>query len=147
MTESDRYVLGVGISALHRPSVFERFVRGDNSDSRTAEGSGIGLSLVKELVRLHGGNVGVTSEVGVGSTFTIWIPRGSSHLPQDRIFETTDPGASEAAAFKNLTSLNDGTPQASAMERWNAKTRGIDRTSILEVCFLLLQFSSQFASR
>ncbi len=93
--------------------------------------AGIGLSLVKELARLHGGNVGVTSKLGVGSTFFVWLPRGASHLPHDRIFESNDPGSAEAAAFRREGEMEDD--QASATARWNSKTKGIDRSSILEV--------------
>src|SRR5262249_51106862 len=53
--------------------------------SRTHEGSGIGLALVQELVRLHGGAVRVESEPGRGTTFTVTVPLGKAHLPADRI--------------------------------------------------------------
>ena len=52
---------------------------------RTYEGSGIGLALVQELTRLHGGNVTVESEYGKGSTFRVSIPSGTDHLPQQQI--------------------------------------------------------------
>src|SRR6185312_10924347 len=53
--------------------------------SRTHEGSGIGLSLVQELVKLHGGTVEARSELGRGTTFTVCLPCGCQHLPADRI--------------------------------------------------------------
>src|SRR5262249_5129474 len=65
--------------------LFERFHRVTGASGRTFEGTGIGLALVQELVRLHGGSVGVESEVDRGSIFTVTIPRGSAHLPADRI--------------------------------------------------------------
>ncbi len=76
---------GTGIAPEEIPRLFERFYRVRNARSRTHEGSGIGLALVQELARLHGGSVGVTSEAGSGSTFTVTIPTGKSHLPADRI--------------------------------------------------------------
>jgi signal transduction histidine kinase len=77
---------GVGIAADELPHIFERFRRVESgARARTHEGSGIGLALVQELVRLHGGHVGVESTEGVGSTFTVEIPLGSAHLPADRI--------------------------------------------------------------
>ncbi len=76
---------GVGIPEEHREQVFERFHRIESTQARTYEGTGIGLALVKELVRLHGGAVRVESAVGAGSTFTVTIPRGKEHLPAERI--------------------------------------------------------------
>ena len=79
---------GVGIPAHELPRVFDRFHRIENSRSRTHEGSGIGLALVQELTRLHGGSVRVESTEGKGSTFIVSIPLGSAHLPADRIGKT-----------------------------------------------------------
>ncbi|MBW4679948.1 MAG: PAS domain S-box protein [Microcoleus vaginatus WJT46-NPBG5] len=76
---------GTGISAEELPHLFERFHRVRGVTSRTHEGTGIGLALVQELVRLHGGTVEVSSQVGVGTTFTVFIPTGTNHLPADRI--------------------------------------------------------------
>jgi PAS domain S-box-containing protein len=76
---------GVGIPAEAIPHLFERFYRGDNRRSRTHEGSGIGLALVQEFVKLHGGSVCAESTIGQGSTFIVTIPCGTAHLPTDRI--------------------------------------------------------------
>jgi signal transduction histidine kinase len=76
---------GTGIPTDELPHLFERFHRVKGAQGRSYEGSGIGLALVQELVKLHGGSVRVKSEVGRGSTFTVSIPLGSSHLPADRI--------------------------------------------------------------
>jgi len=76
---------GVGISADHLPHVFERFRRVPNARSRTHEGTGIGLALVQELVRLHHGDISVESREGVGTTFTMRVPLGASHLPRERL--------------------------------------------------------------
>ncbi len=78
---------GVGIPQSELPRVFERFHRIESTRGRTHEGTGIGLALVDELVRLHGGSVTATSEQGVGTTFTVHIPLGSSHLPPNRVVE------------------------------------------------------------
>lgn len=67
---------GVGIAADQQPLLFERFHRVRGNAARSQEGAGIGLALVSELVDLHGGSVGVASEPGVGSTFTVRIPYG-----------------------------------------------------------------------
>jgi PAS domain S-box-containing protein len=79
---------GTGIAAGELPHLFERFHRVRGARGRTHEGSGIGLALVQELVKLHGGTVGVTSELGRGTTFTVALPVGRAHLPPDRIGAT-----------------------------------------------------------
>jgi len=76
---------GVGIPAAQLPHVFERFHRVPNTRSRTHEGTGIGLALVRELANIHGGHVGVTSAEGKGTTFTVTIPLGTAHLPAERV--------------------------------------------------------------
>ena len=76
---------GVGIPEDQRTRVFERFHRIEGTHARTYEGTGIGLALVQELIKLHGGHVRVESTVGQGSTFIVTIPRGSAHLPAERI--------------------------------------------------------------
>lgn len=76
---------GTGIPATALPHLFERFYQVPGAEGRSREGSGIGLSLVSELVKLHGGVVRVTSAPGTGSHFTVSIPLGKAHLPADRI--------------------------------------------------------------
>ena len=76
---------GCGIDAQDLPHLFERFHRGRAGHARTHEGSGIGLSLVHELVKLHGGSVEVMSEVSRGTTLIVRIPCGNAHLPADRL--------------------------------------------------------------
>ncbi|MBN3878801.1 ATP-binding protein [Nostoc sp. JL23] len=76
---------GIGIPPAEIPYLFERFHRVKGAQGRTFEGSGIGLSLVQELVQMHGGTVHVTSLLGAGSCFTVSIPTGYAHLPPDRI--------------------------------------------------------------
>ncbi|HEU0029537.1 MAG TPA: ATP-binding protein [Kofleriaceae bacterium] len=65
---------GVGIAEAELARVFERFHRIEGAKSRTHEGTGIGLALVRDLVALHGGSIAVTSELGRGTTFTVSIP-------------------------------------------------------------------------
>src|SRR6185295_1598776 len=75
---------GVGIPAEQLPHVFERFHRVPSARSRTHEGTGIGLALVRELARLHGGTVEVASGEGEGAVFTVRVPFGADHLPAER---------------------------------------------------------------
>jgi len=65
---------GIGISQEDLPRVFTRFWRGEKSRSRATGGAGIGLSIVKELVRAHGGDISVASAPGDGSVFRVTIP-------------------------------------------------------------------------
>ncbi len=65
---------GIGIPEEELDLVFERFHRSAQSEVQEKSGSGLGLSLVKEIVEVHGGKVSVTSEVGKGSRFRIWLP-------------------------------------------------------------------------
>ncbi|HEX3135655.1 MAG TPA: ATP-binding protein, partial [Planctomycetota bacterium] len=111
---------GIGIPADQLPRLFERFHRVQGARSRTHEGTGIGLALVQELVRLHGGTVEVHSVEGQGSTFTITIPMGSAHLPREQVADlprrVTTSQARRAFAEEALRWLPDdpATPDADA---------------------------------
>ena len=69
---------GTGIAKSEIPRLFERFHRIEGARGRSHEGSGIGLALVQELVKMHGGHIAVESEEGKGTAFTISIPLGSA---------------------------------------------------------------------
>ncbi len=110
---------GVGIPADELPRLFERFHRVQGARSRTHEGSGIGLALVAEMSRLHGGAVEVQSRVGLGTTFTVTIPRGSAQLTrqpsQTPPLPTTSSGAA-AYVGEALRWLPEGGARASAAD-------------------------------
>jgi PAS domain S-box-containing protein len=89
---------GVGIAASELPRIFERFHRVEGVRSRTHEGSGIGLALTHDLVRLHGGTIAAASVQDRGSTFTIRIPTGHAHLPPEAI-----GAAAETAPGRSVT--------------------------------------------
>ncbi|MGC2129160.1 MAG: SpoIIE family protein phosphatase [Candidatus Aquilonibacter sp.] len=76
---------GVGIPEEQLPHVFERFHRARSAQARSHEGSGIGLALVDELVRLHGGAITVASTFGEGTTFRVTIPLGTAHLDKSLV--------------------------------------------------------------
>src|SRR5690606_27821785 len=81
---------GTGIPASEIPRLFERFYRVPNARGRSNEGTGIGLALVNELVRLHGGTLSVRSAEGIGSTFTVNLPFGSGHLPAEQVHSRSE---------------------------------------------------------
>ncbi|MCX4390636.1 SpoIIE family protein phosphatase [Micromonospora peucetia] len=82
---------GVGIPADQQPLMFRRFHRVRGAGGRSHEGTGIGLALVQEMVRLHGGSVGMRSVEGEGSTFTVRLPYGrattGATAPRERTHE------------------------------------------------------------
>jgi PAS domain S-box-containing protein len=101
---------GVGIAPEELPRLFERFHRIEGTRARTHEGSGIGLALVDDLVKLHGGSVSATSVLGEGTTFTVRLPKGSAHLPDDKIgaaSEVRPSGGSIAYVEEALHWLGD----------------------------------------
>ena len=76
---------GVGIPQQELERIFDRFHRIEGQIGRTHEGTGIGLALVKDLTRLHGGQVGVSSEIGIGTCFEVLLPFGNAHLPAQKV--------------------------------------------------------------
>ncbi|HZY79556.1 MAG TPA: ATP-binding protein [Cyclobacteriaceae bacterium] len=89
---------GIGIAADQIDKLFSRFHRVDNPGGRSQEGTGIGLAMVKELVKLHHGNINVTSTPGKGSVFTVSIPVGKEHLDTQEI---DDSNKGNAGLFKH----------------------------------------------
>ncbi len=112
---------GVGIPEADLPRVFERFHRVEGLSARSHEGSGIGLSLVDELVRLHGGEVSVQSAEGKGSTFSV-------SLPFDEAAEPTDaaPGGAGTRGTPNLAE-----PFLVEVQRWLEAVADEDREAAL----------------
>ena len=106
--DGDRVVLtvadtGTGVPADELPRLFERFHRVERARSRSGEGSGIGLAMVRELVGLHGGTITAESEPGSGTTFTVALPLGSDHLPVEQVAEETAGSGVSAAAEPFVT--------------------------------------------
>ncbi|KAF9191829.1 hypothetical protein BGZ50_009048 [Haplosporangium sp. Z 11] len=131
---------GVGIAAEHLSTLFGRFNRIENKQSRSHEGTGIGLSLVKELTDVHGGIISVTSEEGKGTCFHLWIPAGRSHLAssQVKIGDSKDPALllrpSKSDILNNKTDASMFVEEASqwiahkAIPRSTLTTSGTDST-------------------
>lgn len=123
---------GQGIPESDLATIFDRFRQSEGSHSKDQAGTGIGLSLVKELVELHQGSISVESEVGEGSTFRFVIPLGRRHLMDDQIVEISegeDANAMQSEASFELSSKNlrymyeqDGTVKAKKETPENAPT-------------------------
>ncbi len=90
---------GIGIAPDHINRLFQPFIQIDSALNRQYQGTGLGLALVKRIVELHGGQVGLTSEVGVGSCFTIDLPCAA--LPSTSELETQlEPGIASSQLAK-----------------------------------------------
>ncbi|HYV66443.1 MAG TPA: ATP-binding protein, partial [Myxococcales bacterium] len=104
---------GTGIPASEIPRLFERFHRVQNARGRTYEGSGIGLALVQELVKLHSGSIAAESELDRGTTFTVALPLGSKHLPAEQIGDAQAAAVSAARAASYADEALHWLPSAS----------------------------------
>ena len=107
---------GMGIPTEELPRIFERFHRIEGTRGRTHEGTGIGLALVDELIRLHAGTVSVESKLGQGTVFTVRVPFGSAHLPPARITAKTASSRSAAGAVPYIQEALRWLPAAEPVE-------------------------------
>jgi signal transduction histidine kinase/DNA-binding response OmpR family regulator len=82
---------GIGISKNDIEKIFNRFFKVQNSNMITKEGTGIGLSIVKELVEMHHGKIQVESVLGIGTTFTIILPSGKESFSYDELVVFEEP--------------------------------------------------------
>jgi len=108
---------GIGVAEEEVPRLFERFHRVAGAPGRSVEGSGIGLAMVQELVKLHGGTVRVDSVLGEGACFTVSLPRGAV------LSEREDTGV-HATMSKHARSYVD------AALRWSPENEIVDGASI-----------------
>jgi two-component system phosphate regulon sensor histidine kinase PhoR len=121
---------GPGIPADEHPRIFERFYRGRGVRGRPVRGSGIGLSLVKNIAEVHGGEVNVESTAGQGSTFTVSLPAlpEGPEAPAPPGESAAAAGESAAAAGESAAAAGEGAapdaaaspPQASGQRREDA---------------------------
>jgi signal transduction histidine kinase/DNA-binding response OmpR family regulator len=122
---------GVGIPRAETARVFERFYQVPGG--RTSEGIGIGLALVKELVDLHHGEVLVESAEEKGTTFTVRLPVGASHLRADEIVENSTRAGDPAASQSEIALLDVERSDEAAATAGETSDHGEDETSVLVV--------------
>ncbi|MDR3632569.1 MAG: ATP-binding protein [Isosphaeraceae bacterium] len=121
---------GTGIPADELPRLFERFHRVAGTRGRTHEGTGIGLALVQELVKLHGGTVRAESVLGEGSSFTVSVPLGTSHLPPGAVGGSRSLGSTALGATPFVEEALRWLPEGTDREP-PARLLETDRTGIL----------------
>ena len=100
---------GIGIAPENLQRLFQPFVQIDSAVSRQGKGTGLGLNLVREMVELHGGRVSVSSEINIGSRFTIDLPCGSQ---PSRFSLPSDCRSTEVAKTCSQIELSSGTADA-----------------------------------
>jgi signal transduction histidine kinase len=99
---------GVGIDASELPHIFERFYRGSQANEARGSGSGLGLAIVRSIVDMHRGTVTVSSRLGVGTTFTVTLPRDPRASDQAR--EEADGRTNAATAIESDDVMADSSP-------------------------------------
>jgi len=125
---------GVGVPTTEIPHLFERFHRVEGAQGRTHEGSGIGLALTQELVKLHGGTNSVRSELGAGSEFTVEIPLGKEHLPANLLGSAKEGEAIEAKGAEFVEEALRWLPDSQTSSvSFDAPLKGKKRARILIV--------------
>ncbi|WP_414696893.1 ATP-binding protein, partial [Paraburkholderia sp.] len=117
---------GTGIAAAELPRVFERFHRIDGARGRSFEGSGIGLALVDELVKLHGGTVRVESQLGEGTVFTVAVPFGTRHLATQQSAGEVSADSTALRAQAYVDEVKRWLPDAATPDETPAETAGIE---------------------
>jgi len=94
---------GKGIPAEKLNKIFDRFYQVSDSNTREVEGTGIGLALTKELVDLYRGEISVESEIGKGSTFTVWLPCLEEDFRAEEIVESTPTKQTESGNIESVS--------------------------------------------
>ncbi|HVD13356.1 MAG TPA: HAMP domain-containing sensor histidine kinase [Actinomycetota bacterium] len=131
---------GPGIAPEDQQRVFDRFWRADKGRSRAEGGTGLGLAIVRQITNSHGGEVQVQSKVGVGSTFTIWLPvaavdgasrprarlgrSAATELPRPTPGGGLPPATAEAGAASNADVAAEDTTPGDGVEAGAASKRG-----------------------
>lgn len=107
---------GIGIRESELPHVFDRFRQADGSDTREFAGTGLGLALVKEFAKLHGGDVTVKSRYGEGTSFQVMLPLGKAHLSPNTIVEFVEDESTAATLALAESPTSESETQSNCAE-------------------------------
>jgi len=118
---------GIGIARGRIANIFNRFYQVDSSETREHEGTGIGLSLTKELIELHKGAIAVESQEGKGSVFTVSLPLGKSHLKPEEIVEKFEQAGESFEPDRSLTK-----PEPVSEQQASTSKKGLPVVLIVE---------------
>jgi two-component system sensor histidine kinase ChiS len=121
---------GIGIPPERLENIFEAFEQGDGSIVRQYGGSGLGLTLVKQFVELHGGKIWVESQVGVGSRFTFTLPISFEEVGIRNEIEVRYKGESTPSPLSPLSPLSPASPPSSSSSEGKFKILIVDDDAI-----------------
>ncbi len=125
------YDTGIGITEDKLKNIFDPFYQADGSTKRKHEGTGIGLSIAKEFIELHGGTINVESTVDVGTKFTIQLPKGEKHIKESDQNEILEIDESQLESVKNKLMERELPPENNNEE--DESDRSDDANTILIV--------------
>ena len=133
---------GIGIFPQQLPYIFDRFYQAEQLEEKALHGTGIGLTLSKELVELHSGIIEVDSKVGKGTQFYIYLPMGSAHLSKEEIVPTLNYIKANGHPAESLG--NDPVPLKQAESEGPLVLIVDDNADLLELIQLQLSNSYRF---
>ncbi len=137
---------GIGIAAAAQSLLFEKFQQLENVRQRKYQGTGLGLALTKQLVELHGGSIKVSSEVGVGSVFTVRIPQQAATLASPELRPTLEPTVGRIVLVEDneetASMICDMLTAAAYQVIWVVDgSRLIDQVKLLQPAAVIISFT------
>lgn len=122
---------GIGIKEDQLPFIFDRFRQADSGESREYSGTGLGLALVNEVAKLHGGDVTAHSQLGRGSTFEVTLPLGRAHLDPSAIADFDEEEQSQPLSWQRMAAVAEDRADRRDIDDVNAQTPDPARAMVL----------------